>query len=69
MIQAVLAVLLTLLCGRHAVADDAGAAELQRCKICHSVDKGGPNRVGPNLFGIFGRKAGSAPGFKYSAEM
>jgi cytochrome c len=69
MMRVVLAMLLTLLCGRQAVADEAGAAELQRCKICHSLDKGGPNRVGPNLFGTFGRKAGSVPGFNYSAEM
>lgn len=69
MMRVAFAVLLTLLCGGHAVADDAGATELQRCNICHSLDKGGPNRVGPNLFGIFGRKAGSTPGFNYSAEM
>jgi cytochrome c len=69
MMRVALTVILTLFSGRNAVADEAGAAELQRCKICHSLDKGGPNRVGPNLFGIFGRKAGAVPGFNYSAEM
>jgi cytochrome c len=52
-----------------ATADDPGAAELQKCKICHSLDKGGANRVGPNLFGVFGSKAGSVAGFTYSDAM
>lgn len=54
-----------LICG-SALADDPGAAELQKCKICHSLDKGGANRVGPNLYDVFGRKAGTVPGFAYS---
>jgi cytochrome c len=57
-----------LLCG-SALADDPGAAELQKCKICHSLDKGGANRVGPNLYDVFGRKAGVVPGFAYSDAM
>jgi cytochrome c len=69
MMRVALAVIFTLLSGRNAVADDAGAAELQRCKICHSLDKGEPNRVGPNLFAIFGKKAGTVAGFNSSAEM
>jgi cytochrome c len=47
-------------------AEDLGATELQKCKICHSLDKGGPNRVGPSLYGVFGRKAGTVAGFAYS---
>ena len=67
--KAVLGVIfLSLLCGT-ALADDPGVAELQKCKICHSLDKGGPNRVGPNLFGVFGRKAGTVAGFAYSDAM
>jgi cytochrome c len=40
-----------------------------RCGICHVVVKGGPNGIGPNLFGIVGRKAGTAPQFNYSGAM
>ena len=61
-------IILLLLCG-SALAEDPGAAELQKCKICHSFDKGAPNRVGPNLNGVFGRKAGSVAGFTYSDAM
>lgn len=64
--KAVLGALLFLLLSSGARAEDPGAAELQKCKICHSLDKGGSNRVGPNLYGIFGRKAGSVTGFAYS---
>jgi cytochrome c len=60
-----------LLLTAPAMADDSvqGTAELQKCKICHSFDKAGPNRVGPNLYGVFGRKAGMAAGFNYSDAM
>lgn len=60
--------ILLLLCG-SALVDDPGAAELQKCKICHSLDKGAANRVGPNLHGVFGRKAGTVAGFAYSDAM
>lgn len=56
---------LLLFCG-GALADEVGSAELQKCKICHSLEKGAPNRVGPNLYGVFGRKAGTVAGFDYS---
>jgi len=54
-----------------AQAGDAakGKAVFQRCAICHRVDKGGGNGLGPNLFGIAGRKAGTVAGFSYSAAM
>jgi cytochrome c len=42
------------------------AAFIRQCAICHTVGKGEPNRVGPNLFGIIGRKAASTPDFEYS---
>ena len=37
-----------------------------QCAQCHSVAKGGPVIMGPTLFGIVGRPAGSIPGFAYS---
>ena len=42
------------------------AAFVRQCAICHTINKGGDNRVGPNLFGVIGRHAGTAPGFKYT---
>jgi cytochrome c len=42
------------------------AAFTRQCAICHTIDRGGGNRVGPNLFGIVGRRAGTVPDFKYT---
>ena len=47
----------------------AGADVFKRCAICHTDTKGGPNKIGPNLFGVIGRKAGTYAGFNYSAAM
>lgn len=41
----------------------------QQCKVCHTVEKDGRNGVGSNLFGMFGRKAGTAQGFSASEAM
>jgi len=43
-----------------------GKQVFQRCAICHKVEKGAGGGLGPNLFGVFGRKAASEPGFNYS---
>ncbi|HEY2835382.1 MAG TPA: cytochrome c family protein [Rhizomicrobium sp.] len=46
-----------------------GKAVFARCAICHNVEKDGGNGVGPNLFGIAGRKSATAEGFNYSGPM
>ena len=46
-----------------------GERAFGQCKTCHTVDKGGRNGVGPNLFGFLGRKAGTIDGFKFSEAM
>ncbi len=37
-----------------------------QCRACHTLGEGGAHKVGPNLYGMFGRKAGQAAGFTYS---
>lgn len=47
----------------------AGEKIFKKCHACHTADKGGPNRVGPNLWNIVGRPKGSHEGFSYSSAM
>ncbi|MHA7060625.1 c-type cytochrome [Azospirillum argentinense] len=44
----------------------AGQSAAKACAACHSFDKGGPNKVGPNLYGIVGAPHGHLDGFAYS---
>jgi cytochrome c len=39
------------------------------CVACHSFKEGGPNRVGPNLYGVVGRQQASAAGYSYSTAL
>ena len=48
---------------------DVGKGLIRPCQACHSFDKGGANKVGPNLFGIVGRKVAAADGYAYSDAM
>lgn len=45
---------------------DAGKDVFKKCATCHTPNKGGENKVGPNIFGIVGRKVGAHSGFAYS---
>ncbi|MCG8371038.1 MAG: cytochrome c family protein [Proteobacteria bacterium] len=54
----------------YASADRSrGERQAQICKACHSLDRGGPNTIGPVLYGFFGTEAGSQGDFEYSAAL
>tara|TARA_B100000700_G_C14943654_1_gene808038 strand:+ start:894 stop:1421 length:528 start_codon:yes stop_codon:yes gene_type:complete len=46
-----------------------GEKTFKKCAACHSVNKGGANKIGPALYNVIGRKAGSLTDYKYSKGM
>ena len=46
-----------------------GAKVFKQCLACHSIAEGGKNKIGPALWGVLGRQAGSLPDYKYSKAM
>jgi len=52
----------------RAAEDSSAGRQLfeKRCTGCHSLDR---NKEGPNLSGVYGRQAGTAPGFNYSTAL
>ena len=48
---------------------DHGKTVFKKCAACHSVLKGGSNKIGPALWGVIGKKAGSIGDYKYSKAM
>ena len=54
----------------YAAADvDRGETLSMQCRACHTLEKGGADVLGPNLYALFGRTAGSAPDYSYSEEL
>jgi len=47
----------------------AGANIFKKCAACHTDDKSGANKIGPNLYGVVGRPVASIESFKYSSAM
>lgn len=46
-----------------------GEQVFKRCVACHTINKDGPNGIGPNLHGVVGRAVASHAGFSYSAAL
>jgi cytochrome c len=61
------AALIAAMAATASAADlDNGKSIFNKCRACHQIGENAKNMVGPELNGLFGRKAGSAPGFNYS---
>ncbi len=47
----------------------AGEAKFAQCRSCHAIAKGAPNLTGPNLWGVYGRKAAEVADFTFSDDL
>tara|TARA_R110002051_G_scaffold4376_2_gene23318 strand:- start:230 stop:733 length:504 start_codon:yes stop_codon:yes gene_type:complete len=64
------AALLAALPAPYNAADlDNGRRAFARCRSCHTITEGGPDMTGPNLWGVFGRTAGSHTGYNYTPAL
>lgn len=52
-----------------AASQSRGEKQARICMACHSLKKGGPNMIGPALYGFFGTEVGTRSGFEYSVVM
>ena len=82
-ISALLAALALTACSENASAPQSSGASpdapaphanrgriaFNECGACHTVREGDGSRIGPNLYGVFGRRAGAVEGFAYSAAL
>lgn len=48
---------------------DAGKKVFRKCAVCHTLEAGGKNKIGPALSGVIGRTAGTGKGYRYSKAM
>ncbi|MDF0546145.1 c-type cytochrome [Sphingobium sp. H39-3-25] len=69
MIAALVPLVLALSALTPLAASPAVPPAANQCMACHTVQKGVPSGVGPNLNGVYGRLAGTAPGFNYSSAL
>jgi cytochrome c len=71
MIRLLACVLLASVVATSAEAGDAAAGKIvfNQCAACHTVEPNAAPKMGPHLNGLFGRAAGSVPGFAYSPAM